>query len=318
MAVHLSRLAKYHIADFVNYREVIMLPREWHERHRMPLPEYAMTKEFDLCLRKDVSPNAVEYLFSEGPAAIFWYKVPTGLVSTIVKSFLQRTTGTALRPILCVCDSTTPGPTLLWQELYVDVFPCVRCQRTQVGEDKSRLVVVRHAMHNKPAVQYALLTLTYYTFMREECLTLLGRFEEALIRRKQHLNAPLEPYWLPAVYEPSELCHVTIHYEAEQHAHDAVDVTRFRGQRRDLAVDHFSLTSFEGISSLVDNRKPAYEGIPVSHIPDYASDRWNVYYYETPDETKCLTLFVPADDERRMTTGHIDIHLKRGKITNFA
>lgn len=96
MAANLSRLAKYHIADFVNHREVISLPREWHEmyevfgtggvqRHRMPQPEYVMTKEFDLCLRKDVSPTAVEYLFSEGPDATFWYNVPTGLISTIVE-----------------------------------------------------------------------------------------------------------------------------------------------------------------------------------------------------------------------------------------
>lgn len=96
MAAHLSRLAKYHIADFVNHREVISLPREWHEmyevfssggvqRHRMPPSEYVVTKEFDICLRKDVSPKAVEYLFTEGPEATFWYKVSTGLISTIVE-----------------------------------------------------------------------------------------------------------------------------------------------------------------------------------------------------------------------------------------
>ncbi|KAH7697232.1 hypothetical protein AAVH_35686, partial [Aphelenchoides avenae] len=145
MAVHLSRLAKHYIADFVNHREVIMMPREWHEmyevfssggvqRHRMPPPEYAMTNEFDICFRKDVTPDALEYLFTEGPEAMFWFKVPTGLFSTIVESFLQQSSETALRPIFCVCDS--PGPTLLWQELYVDFFPCVRCQRTQLGEEQ--------------------------------------------------------------------------------------------------------------------------------------------------------------------------------------
>ncbi|KAH7693173.1 hypothetical protein AAVH_39797, partial [Aphelenchoides avenae] len=50
--------------------------------------------------------------------------------------FLRRHVETALRPIICVCDSSTPGPTLLWQELYVDVFPCVRCQRRQLGEER--------------------------------------------------------------------------------------------------------------------------------------------------------------------------------------
>ncbi|KAH7695649.1 hypothetical protein AAVH_37289, partial [Aphelenchoides avenae] len=49
--------------------------------------------------------------------------------------FLQRPIETALRPIFCVCDYSTPGATLLWQELYVDFFPCVHCQRTQLGEE---------------------------------------------------------------------------------------------------------------------------------------------------------------------------------------
>ncbi|KAH7707062.1 hypothetical protein AAVH_25711 [Aphelenchoides avenae] len=139
-------------------------------------------------------------------------------------------------------------------------------------------------------------------FMREECLTLFGRFEEALIRRKvqklsltvldpllkalvdhhdffvkpsiqqlktlelhiQHLNTPLEPYWLPAVYEPSERRHLAINYVPEQHEHNTADVSRihsalhfmlqdFEASGRDLAVDHFALTSFESIPSLVDN-----------------------------------------------------------------
>ncbi|KAH7693776.1 hypothetical protein AAVH_39184, partial [Aphelenchoides avenae] len=96
MAVHLSRLAKHYIADFVNHREVIMLPGDWREmyevfssggvqRHRMPPPEYAMTKGFDICLRKDLSDDAMEYLFVEGPQAMFWYTVPTGLISRIVE-----------------------------------------------------------------------------------------------------------------------------------------------------------------------------------------------------------------------------------------
>ncbi|KAH7707063.1 hypothetical protein AAVH_25712 [Aphelenchoides avenae] len=147
MAAHLSRLAKYHIADFVNHREVIMLPREWHEmydlyhsggiqRHRMPFPEYVLTKEFDLCLRKDVSATAVEYLFTDGPEATFWYKVPAGLLSSIVELFLHRHTATPLRPVLFVCDFSTPSATLLWQELYVSFFPCRHCERIQVGGDE--------------------------------------------------------------------------------------------------------------------------------------------------------------------------------------
>lgn len=96
MAVHLSRLAKHFIADFVNHREVIGLKGDWHEmyevfcsggvqRHRMPLPEYAITKEFDLCLRKDLSDEALQHLFTEGSEATFWYKMPAGLISRIVE-----------------------------------------------------------------------------------------------------------------------------------------------------------------------------------------------------------------------------------------
>ncbi|KAH7707057.1 hypothetical protein AAVH_25706 [Aphelenchoides avenae] len=147
MAIHLSRLAKYHIADFVNYGKVCRLRGEWNEmyvifgydnseRHRKPMPEYVMTKEFDICFRKDASPKAVAYLFTDGPEATFWYMVPTGLLSAIVESFLQRSTSTTLRPVFCVCDESTPGPTLLWQELYVDFFPCGRCQRRQLGEEE--------------------------------------------------------------------------------------------------------------------------------------------------------------------------------------
>ncbi|KAH7697957.1 hypothetical protein AAVH_34955, partial [Aphelenchoides avenae] len=46
--------------------------------------------EFDICLRKDVSAEAVEYLFTEGPPATFWFKVPTGLISTIVEDVLTQ------------------------------------------------------------------------------------------------------------------------------------------------------------------------------------------------------------------------------------
>ncbi|KAH7707056.1 hypothetical protein AAVH_25705 [Aphelenchoides avenae] len=615
MAAHLSRLAKYHIADFVNHKEVTKLPKEWHEiseiyhsggtqRHWIPLPEYVMTKEYDLGLRKDVFPTAVEYLFTEGPEAVFWYKVPTGLLSTIVESFLRRSTETPLRPILCVCDSTTPGPTLLWQELYVDFFPCRRCQRRRFSEEplpgrerpyrfldpslpmyfdaftfhrveymlqrmrptpiyiievfhvknpasgqgmtielwfdsRSQAVVERFGSFQahtrfqervlrrvkiysggctnpvpiplpnaaplrrrrllaelmleayrfldrnsldvsqlvcddwrgfieRSSEQLALYTLSVVSthvacereqervgghfygakldhewvatfvsysacfgdvnsrkvhflnsqppahssdvirrhlrnafvkrmscsvptrdfawtvgmllglsdstlveeldvlFMRKECLTLLGRFEEALVRRRvhklsltildpllnalivqhnvlarpsiqqlktiklciQHLNAPLEPYWTPALYEPSEGRHLAIRYQAQQHAHGTLDVARihsalrqmmqdFETNGRDVAVDHFSLSGLVNIPSLVTDRKPAYEGVPVPHIANYASQRWNVYCYETADKTKCLTLFVPADDERRLAAGRTDIHLKRGKITNF-
>lgn len=42
--------------------------------------------------------------------------------------------------------------------------------------------------------------------------------------------------------------------------------------------------------------------------------RWNVYYYETVDKKKCLTLFV-AEDERRWARSVV--HVKRGKITEF-
>ncbi|KAH7713401.1 hypothetical protein AAVH_19259 [Aphelenchoides avenae] len=97
MAVHLSRLAKHYIADFLNYREVSGLPGDWREmyeifgclestRRRVPLPEYVMAKEFDLCVRKDVSPNELAYLFDEGPEVTYWYKVPTGIISMIVRS----------------------------------------------------------------------------------------------------------------------------------------------------------------------------------------------------------------------------------------
>lgn len=96
MAVHLSRLAKHYIADFLNYGEMAMLPGDWREmyevyssggvqRHRIPLPEYAMTKEFDLCLRNDASSEAVEYLFTDGPQATFWHRVPNRLISTVVE-----------------------------------------------------------------------------------------------------------------------------------------------------------------------------------------------------------------------------------------
>lgn len=96
MAVHLSRLAKYYVADFLNYRDVLVLPGDWcamfevfdsgsAQRHRMPLPEYAVTKEFDLGLRTGVLPTKVEYLFNGGPGATFWYRVPAGFISAIVQ-----------------------------------------------------------------------------------------------------------------------------------------------------------------------------------------------------------------------------------------
>lgn len=72
-----------------------MLPGDWREmyevfsyggvqRHRIPAPEYAMTKEFDICLRKDLSEETMQYLFAEGPQATFWFNVPTGMISSIV------------------------------------------------------------------------------------------------------------------------------------------------------------------------------------------------------------------------------------------
>lgn len=101
MATYLSRLAKYYIADFLNHREVVTMTAEWREMsevyhsggiqlHRMPPPEYAMTTEFDNCLRKDVSPQALEYLFTEGPQAVYWYRLPTGFLSTIVEVRLAQ------------------------------------------------------------------------------------------------------------------------------------------------------------------------------------------------------------------------------------
>ncbi|KAH7695738.1 hypothetical protein AAVH_37199 [Aphelenchoides avenae] len=202
-------------------------------------------------------------------------------------------------------------------------------------------------------------------FMREECLSLLGRFEEGLIRRKvqqldvtvmdplmkalvdhhsffgrpsiqqlkklelriQHLNVPLEPYWLPAIYELTECRHLAIHYQSELLAHDVVDVTlihaalhtmlqEFETIGRDIAVEHFSLTSV-GIPSLVTDRKPAYESISVPHISIIDSQRWNVHHYETADKKKCLTLFVAPEDGRQWTSGHRDLHVKRGKIMDF-
>lgn len=96
MSAELSRLAKYYIADLVNAREVIRMPTEWHEmyeifhsggvqRHRMPPPDYVTTKEFELCTYGESSADAVRYLFTEGPAAWFWFKPPQRLLSTIVE-----------------------------------------------------------------------------------------------------------------------------------------------------------------------------------------------------------------------------------------
>lgn len=72
-----------------------------------------------------------------------------------------------------------------------------------------------------------------------------------------------------------------------------------------------------GIPSLVTERKPAYEVIPVPHISIIDSQRWNVYYYETVDKKKCLTLFVPPEENLRWNSGHRDVHIMRGKITDF-
>ncbi|KAH7713406.1 hypothetical protein AAVH_19264 [Aphelenchoides avenae] len=603
MTVHISPLAKYHIADFVNYREQLFGPDDGARRHRIPLPEYAASKEFDICLRNDVSPNAVEYLFAEGPQATFWHNVPPGLISTIVKpgtehgfaGTLQQPSQTSLRPIFCVIDDGTPGPTLLWHELYVDYFPCVRCQRKQLGGEEqlpgrerpnsfadpkwpgfvrytntagcspsrhltTYIIEVFHIKRTvtgegmtielwfnslcrgivdwgglfpansrvqmgelclvkiyagdcanpaptpppkagphrrrllaelmleayrfldrysldvgqlvcgewrgtieRSSEQLALYELsaefkhvdckreqertgdpfrflysvrspvpdhewtarfvnnsdcvgdvnarTFYflkdqppahssavirrhlrnafvkrmscdvgardfewtagmllglsdstlvdglnaLFMCEECLALFGRFEEGLIRRKvqkldltvldpllkalvdrhdffgrpsirqlkeidlrtvhQHLNAPLEPYWLPAVYELSECRHFGVDYRPEpvqQPVENLVDVSRdFEGSGRDIAVDRFSLTCFVDFPSLVGNRKPAGE----MRVPYASYLCWNVYYYETADKKKCLTLLVPKVDDPRVRNR--DIHVMRGKFTAF-
>ncbi|KAH7680313.1 hypothetical protein AAVH_41312, partial [Aphelenchoides avenae] len=145
----------------------------------------------------------------------------------------------------------------------------------------------------------------------------------------QHFDAPLEPYWIPALYELSNCRHLSVSYESEHRGQHAVDASRivhalsraleeFEATGRDIVVEHFELASRLRLPSLDSGRRPAHESVRVPRLSLFDGYPWDVHYYETADGKKCLTAFVRKDGEgRRGGSGTTEIHVKHGKLTDF-